>query len=304
MSRIAYIISAYKDAQHLLRLVNRLNENADFYIHVDLRTDIKPFLELLRDKVTFVPRHWISWGGWEQVEYQKELLGAVINSGKEYGHIVCISGQDYPLWNNSQIHHFFNQNKNKEFISGYNLTRSSCKKQKQRFINYHFFRDLRCNNLWIKNKLIVLSRHVMRLLPIRKKSTIHIKKSSYEIYCGSDYWALTLPCAKYVYQMLCNEQKFKDYFYHSFVPSELCIQTIVFNSPFASNAILHKGEYPGLAKLTPLHYINYGKCIKILTEEDYITLKKSGKMFCRKVVYNVSDKLVQLINYSRISEGY
>ena len=39
--------------------------------------DIHPFEEALGDKVTFVPRHRISWGGWEQVEYQKELLAAV-----------------------------------------------------------------------------------------------------------------------------------------------------------------------------------------------------------------------------------
>ena len=73
MSRIAYIISAYKDAPHLARLVAALDDRADFYVHIDLNADIHPFEEALGDKVTFVPRHRISWGGWEQVEYQKEL---------------------------------------------------------------------------------------------------------------------------------------------------------------------------------------------------------------------------------------
>ena len=84
MSRIAYIISAYKDAPHLARLVAALDDRADFYVHIDLNADIHPFEEALGDKVTFVPRHRISWGGWEQVEYQKELLAAVLHSGIPY----------------------------------------------------------------------------------------------------------------------------------------------------------------------------------------------------------------------------
>ena len=63
MSRIAYIISAYKDAPHLARLVAALDDRADFYVHIDLNADIHPFEEALGDKVTFVPRHRISWGG-------------------------------------------------------------------------------------------------------------------------------------------------------------------------------------------------------------------------------------------------
>ena len=35
MSRIAYIISAYKDAPHLSRLIKALDEDADFYVHID-----------------------------------------------------------------------------------------------------------------------------------------------------------------------------------------------------------------------------------------------------------------------------
>ncbi|MCS2956403.1 hypothetical protein NXX53_02795 [Bacteroides salyersiae] len=73
MSRIAYIISAYKDAPHLSRLIKALDEDADFYVHIDRKADSRPFKELLPEgKVTFVQSHWVSWGGWEQVEYQKE----------------------------------------------------------------------------------------------------------------------------------------------------------------------------------------------------------------------------------------
>ena len=79
MSRIAYIISAYKDAPHLARLVAALDDRADFYVHIDLNADIHPFEEALGDKVTFMLRicrvslkHWM-----------KMLISTYILTGKQ-----------------------------------------------------------------------------------------------------------------------------------------------------------------------------------------------------------------------------
>lgn len=299
MNRIAYILSAYKDAPHLARLVSALNDQADFYIHIDLKTDLRPFKELLEDKATFVPGHRVSWGGWEQVEYQKELLAAVLRSGVEYARVVCLSGQDYPLWSNQEIHRYFNEHQETEFITGMNLTRCRHADQRSKIINYHFFRDLGWESNWWKNKLIVASRHLMKALPFRKEATTMIGRRKADVFFGSDYWAITLPCARYIYEKLCTEKEMTRYFKTSFVPSELCIQTIVFNSPFGKQALLYEGDYPGLSGLTPLHYIEYGKAIKTLTADDWPVLQRSGKMFCRKVASGVSDKLVEEIDSIR-----
>ena len=108
-----------------------------------------------------------------------------------------------------------------------------------------------------------------------------------------------MPCARYIYDKLCSERQLVRYFRTSFVPSELCIQTLVFNSPFASHALLYEGDYPGLSGLTPLHYIEYGHAIKNLTLEDLPVLYRSDKMFCRKVVSGVSDSLAEQIDRDR-----
>ena len=92
------------------------------------------------------------------------------------------------------------------------------------------------------------------------------------------------------------------YFKTSFVPSELCIQTLVFNSSFGKQALLHEGDYPGLSGLTPLHYIDYGRAIKTLTIEELPVLQQSGKMFCRKVVSGASTKLIDEIDRIRNSQ--
>lgn len=239
MRRIAYILSAYTDAPHLARLVAALDDGgADFYVHIDRKVDSRPFHRLLDGKVTFVPSHWISWGGWQQVEYQKELLAAVLHSGRDY-------------------------------MRGW------------------------------KNKLIVASRLLMKMLPLRKQPYTFVNGRRADVYFGSDYWAVTLPCARYIYEKLRSERQLVRYFRTSFVPSELCIQTLVFNSPFASHALLYEGDYPGLSGLTPLHYIEYGHAIKNLTLEDLPALYRSDKMFCRKVVSGVSDSLAERIDQDR-----
>lgn len=284
----------------MARLVAALDDRADFYVHIDLNADIHPFEEALGDKVTFVPRHRISWGGWEQVEYQKELLAAVLHSGIPYTRVVCLSGQDYPLWSNNAIHRYFEEHQDTEFIGGFNLTHCTVKQQLHKITHYHPFRDLPWKSIWWKNKLIVASRKLVQILPIRKAPFAPLEGKQADVYFGSDYWAITLPCARYVYEKLCTEEKLVKYFRTSFVPSELCIQTIVFNSPFASKGLLLEGEYPGLTRLTPLHYIDYGASIRVMTLEDLPVLQQSGKMFCRKVVSGESDTLIE--NSSPISQ--
>lgn len=293
MKKIAYIISAFTDPKQLERLVVRLSENSDFYIHIDKKVDITPFKQLLGKNVHFVRRHWISWGGWSQVKYQQEMLRAVLDSGIDYSHVVCLSGLDYPLWNTNDINTFFNSNPTKEFISGYNLTTN--KFQLPYIRNYHLFRDLECSNTWIKNKLIVASRNILKYI-LHKQTKVEINGRLCDVYKGSDYWAITLQCAKYVYSTI-KQKKLQIYFKTSYIPSEMCIQTIVFNSPFAKDAMLwNDSKYPGLHTLTPLHFIDYTKQIKILDTSDYQRLKESGRMFCRKVISGKSDELVSIID--------
>lgn len=293
---LAYLISAYRDPEHLARLIHALDHEACFFIHIDANVDDTPFRKVLPANVTYVPRHRISWGGWQQVEYQRELIRAALGTGQKFTHLICLSAQDYPLWSNERIHHFFQENGDKEFIAAYNLTRGDDKKQQQKFTHIHPFRDLTWHNQWAKNKIIVLSRHLLSMMGIRRHPTVQINGKACDIFFGSDYWAITPACAKYVLRTLDTQPDITRYFRTTFVPSELCLQTIIFNSPFAQKAILKNGHYPGLTALTPLHYINYGKSIKILTETDWDILQKSGKMFCRKIVTGTSDKLAKHID--------
>lgn len=300
MSRIAYLISAYKDAPQLARLVRALEGEADFYVHIDLNADEAPFRRLLDGRAVFVPRHRVSWGGWQQVCYQRELLAAALHSGTDYDRYVCLSGQDYPLWSNAAIRRLFDRQPQTEFIMGMNLaTATDAPRQQQKVTRYHLFRDLPLPNLWLKHKLIVASRLALGVLPLRKPPRVRIDGQWADVYFGSDYWALTAGCARHVLHTLQTCPTLERYFRTSFVPSELCVQTIVFNSPYAPHALHWQGPYPGLWRLTPLHYIDYHGAIKVLTEADRAALVQSGKMFCRKVASGTSDGLMDWIDAHR-----
>ena len=122
--RIAYLLTAYKDSKHLNNLIDSLNYNADFYIHIDLKVNINPFINTIGKKknVYFIKkRYFVNWGSFAQVLCQKELLSIAINSGIVYDRVVCLSGMDYPIWSMNKIINEFNNNLSKEYIMESNV---------------------------------------------------------------------------------------------------------------------------------------------------------------------------------------
>lgn len=59
MKKIALLCLVHKSPEQLLRLLKRMDENRfDFFIHVDAKSDIEPFLSIERQiKVSNI--HWI-----------------------------------------------------------------------------------------------------------------------------------------------------------------------------------------------------------------------------------------------------
>ncbi len=58
------------------------------------------------------------------------------------------------------------------------------------------------------------------------------------------------------------------YFRFSFVPEEMVIPTIIFNSPYKANATIYKkGVYDGLKSLSAVTYFNYNKEIQVFVKK-------------------------------------
>lgn len=300
--RIAYMIAAHTDAAQLRRLVMSLNEtDRDFFIHIDKKSNLQPFLDTVNLPNVHFLQHRVrtNWGGYSQCEYQMELMKAVIESQNTYDRVFFLSGLDYPLWSNSRIIGYLEQNPNKELIMGMNL--SDCyepRKMQTRVRQYHF-RDLPFTNHFVKRIVYGVVRETLELLRIRKKNYITVGQELHKVYCGSSWWCLTGECMSFVYKSMCHIKAYQRYFKTCLASDEMFVQTIIFNSQYAKNAILHEGCYPGLVGLTPLHYIEYDQEIHVFCEKDYEKLILSDKMFVRKVRSNVSDKLICKIDKYR-----
>ncbi len=128
MTSLNYIILAHKNPEQIKRLVNRLkHKNVNFYIHVDKSIPLKPFSDALTDidKIYLlndeerVTCHWADLG---MVLGTIECIKRILSDGRS-GYAVLLSGQDYPLYNSTEIFEFFKHNNGLHYISGIPLPR-------------------------------------------------------------------------------------------------------------------------------------------------------------------------------------
>ena len=61
---IAYLISAHTDAPQLKRLIDALHPQAEFFVHIDSKSDLEEFTRLIKSpRVHFIPQRVdVMWG--------------------------------------------------------------------------------------------------------------------------------------------------------------------------------------------------------------------------------------------------
>lgn len=99
MKKIGYLVLAHADPGHFEKLINALNYNAKFFVHVDAKSNIKEFQSLsLPGNLTFLQnRVCVSWGGISIINATLRLIEYALNNGEDLAHLVLISGSDYPI---------------------------------------------------------------------------------------------------------------------------------------------------------------------------------------------------------------
>lgn len=304
MIRIAYLISAFADPQHLKRLIAALDaEGCEFFVHVDKKVDISPFVQLCSaENVHFLDnRVNVYWGTYSQVEFQMRMIRAALDANSPFNRLFILSGQDYPLWSNRRIADYLTAAGDKELLSGICLDCDEVQEQKKQM--YRLYRpqtDFRWLSPRLNDSLSMGIRKLCKWLGVRKKLNLTVGGKTWRLYKGSDYLCLSRPLAEYVYATWAGYPAIRRYFQSSFAPSETCIQTIVFNHPeFRQRADLHTGDYQTLKALTFLHHIDYIPVIRVWKEQDYDELMKSGKMFARKFTTDESTPLLDRIDAER-----
>lgn len=295
--KLAFLISAHKDPQHLKRLIERLPENSEFIIHIDKKSDISQFTNLIDGDNIYFLKHRVNvvWGSINEVEYQMELIREALKCDADY--FITLSGMDYPVWSNRKILDFFEHADRKEYLQG--ICMKGQGKAAKLYSDFRFMAEKSWRNGSVQSRFRVALRKLISAIGIHKTLTIYTPEKTYNLYKGAAWWAITPDLARYILKKWDENKALKAYFKSSFCPAETFIQTVAFNSDYASRCLLTKGKYQSLMSLTPLTYIHYDPVIKIMGESDYDKAIRSGKMFCRKTITGVSDKFMDMIDKHR-----
>ena len=299
MNRIAYLVLAHTDPTQLNRLVNTLQYECDIFIHLDAKSKVKPFAELdWPENTRFLSRRLrVSWAGFSMVEATLELMRAALDSGDRYGHLVLLSGADYPIKPAERVFEYLDSQPKKNFmrlvsIHGPGPERYLSIRRKQ--IRRYWFKDTLS---WVPFILPVkIIRKILEVAvhPFSKRPLKDID------HCfGSQWWALTRDCASYILDFVSTNRAFVRFYRHCFAPDEHFFHTIVATSPFFDTIdgyfnIVDRPPTPE-KQTGNLHYI-HRSLSKIFTEKDFPQLRESEKFFVRKVTTEDSSALLDMID--------
>jgi hypothetical protein len=264
--RIAFLIMAHKDPDQLARLVDRLNfPGFDCYIHLDKKVDSAPFLSLgQKENVTLIRnRTRADWAAFSFTAAIYRSLEEVINTGVGYDFIQVMSGQDYPIVSNRHIHRFFEEHAGRNFISFETEESGWWKHAIGRIRNYH----LTAFRFPGRYKVQTL---LNALLPERKFPL------PYTLYGGprASWFTVSHACATYVVNFMNSHPELRRFCTFTWGSDEFLFQTIIMNSPYKDSVVNDAINY--------IDWSGGGANPKILTVDDFNTLRNSGRYFARK----------------------
>ncbi|MBC7915422.1 MAG: hypothetical protein H7Y07_15025 [Pyrinomonadaceae bacterium] len=224
----AYIIMAHKNPRQLHRLISRLNDgNSEFFIHIDKKVDITPFLYLTEFGGTlhFLERFDSKWGSLGTIKPFLEGLNAVKNSLNKFDRILLLSGQDYPIKSNKEIDEFFINSPHSVFINyfpipDYKKWPGSDRGGWYRVDKYYF------GTKWYELLCSKSLNLMATFLPVlRRKSPNGLKP-----YTGQTWWNLDMYALNYILEFADKNPRYMHFHKHTFVADELYIQMIIGNS--------------------------------------------------------------------------
>lgn len=278
--KLAYIISAYKNPEQLVRLVRTLNASStSFWVHVDKRTDDSIFRQMASglsdvDNACFLPRHRCSWGGFGHVAATLEGINAIVSAEVHVDYVILATGQDYPIKANIQIGEFLKDHAGAAFLEHFPLPHDAWQNGGiDRIRSWHFR---------------VLRRHV-RMPPLAARPFGRRFPPGFAPYGGSSYWCLPRECIAYIHQVTSENRALVRFFKHVDVPDEIFFQTLLLNSIYRNSMVndnLNHIDWKDPSAGSPA----------VLTKADFAALAQSPKLFARKFDVHVDAEILDMID--------
>lgn len=278
---LAYIVSAYKLPDQLARLITRLStETTHFFVHIDRKTDEAVYRRMTTAlaqvaNVHFLERHRSDWGGFGHVRATLKGIGALVRTDPGFDYAILLTGQDYPLRSNAEIHDFFLEHAGRSFIQHFPLPSDGwAGGGLDRIETWH---------LRVRGRRVRIRPHPR--LGLERRFPAGLRP-----FGGSAYWNLTRACTEYVHEFVRCHGAYTRFFRLVDVPDEIFFQTIVLNSPFREEVVDDDLRY--LRWKDP----ETAGGPAVLGREDYDDLLRSEKLFARKFDAGLDAAILDLLD--------
>ena len=303
--KIAFLNLCHTDPKIVARVADKLTKNTDFdmYIHVDLKSDIEPFQELLKDnkQVYFTKqRQMVYWGGYHAILATYILLEEALASPRKYDYVVLLQNLDYPIKSNEYIQDFFEKNKGTEYIRGCHIAKTKDWHYAEKYKIYNTRdKDFYLNNHSKFVKLLWDGMNAIKSISTIGFNGVHKENGeNIELYYGTAQWAVTRECAEYMVEFKNSHPKFNKRMQHIKFPDEEYFHTIVHNSRFKEHCVKYDEPVKRwLVNWRNIHYFEFPNTgVVVFTEKDFDKLMSREELFCRKVKSGISDQLLEKID--------
>jgi Core-2/I-Branching enzyme len=275
--KIANIIMAFKNPAQLEKMISAMDhESFYFFIHVDSKFDIAPFLYLEQlERVSFIKdRRICNWGGYSFVKAIFASLAEVLKTDISFEFYNLMSAQDYPIKPIENIANFYKENIGKSFISyDPDSKKDWWAHAVIRYQAFHF------TDLTFRGKYL-LQRVVNFILP-KRKFPLPIKLYGSSI---SSWWSISEECASYLINFIKINKELERFMSYTWAADEFLIATILMNSPYKDQIVNDN-----------LRYITWSETSAnplILTVDDLPAILNSDKFFARKFDIEVDAKVL------------
>jgi hypothetical protein len=282
--KVAYLILAHTNPAMLKELVVAINKpKENIFVHIDKKTALHPFEQLLSEQCTFIKqRENVSWGGFSIIRATLNLIRTVLPAGK-FDYYCLLSGCDYPIKPVHAFESYLSAHSGNEYVHCHDITGLS-PRFKKRYTGFFLFEN-RAEILRTVNYSIT---KIQRLFYKRKPY------NNKPVFYGSQWWTLTDECVKYIINFITEHPDCISYFKYTHIPDEIFFQTLIAHSPFSSKVqndnlryILFEGE-----KLHP----------KVWKMADKETLLQSSAYFARKFDLSVDCNIIEFLKNHRSNE--
>jgi len=291
MPSTAYLVLAHADPRQCARLARALlaDREAHVFLHVDLKSTVDFSIVTSVDptRVHWVAeRHRITWGGFNMVRAALAAIAQALASPVGFDYLVLLSEMDYPIRHPEAIRDFIRGREYRQHINRVDVRASP--EHYLKVARQFEFRDA-----WLPFGTL---DKVLRKACSLALRPVHRELPAGMVCTGSQWWALTDACARYVLDVARKDDRYEKFFRFVLASDEYYFHTVIQNSRFAGEAVpLTPYQGRGIWRTANLHVID-PSLTRIYSLKDFDELKASGKFFVRKVTSAVSTPLLDRID--------